>query len=121
MDVTKTFHRNLLLLLGVLLSSVAYFQLAQLGDRANSFELLIYCSLAFIGFVCLLRSQFPFTILLLLGLLFRVFFWNYIPELSQDFYRFLWDGQLQVMGINPYVPIRSGALADHFFFGKIVV
>lgn len=102
MDVTKTFHRNLLLLLGVLLSSVAYFQLAQLGDRANSFELLIYCSLAFIGFVCLLRSQFPFTILLLLGLLFRVFFWNYIPELSQDFYRFLWDGQLQVMGINPY-------------------
>ena len=101
-DVTKIFHRNLLPLLGVLLSSVAYFQLAQLEDRADSFELLIFCSLAFVGFGCLLRSRLSFTILLLLGLLFRFFFWNYIPELSQDFYRFLWDGQLQVLGINPY-------------------
>ena len=72
-DDTKIFHRNLLPLLGVLLSSVAYFQLAQLEDRTDSFELLIFCNLAFVGLGCLLRSRLSFTILLLLGLLFRFF------------------------------------------------
>ncbi|MGC6479393.1 MAG: mannosyltransferase [Flavobacteriaceae bacterium] len=38
----------------------------------------------------------------LIGLLFRVLFLFYTPALSQDFYRFLWDGQLQLLGHSPY-------------------
>ncbi|MBL6669624.1 MAG: DUF2029 domain-containing protein [Flavobacteriaceae bacterium] len=41
--------------------------------------------------------------LLLLGLLFRLVFICATPNLSQDFYRYLWDGNLMGMGINPYL------------------
>ena len=37
-----------------------------------------------------------------LGIICRLIFWNYIPNLSQDFYRFIWDGSIQLFGINPY-------------------
>lgn len=36
-------------------------------------------------------------------MLFRVLFLPAIPNLSQDFYRFLWDGRVLIQGINPYV------------------
>ena len=29
-------------------------------------------------------------------------FWEHVPSLSEDFYRFLWDGNIQLLGINPY-------------------
>ncbi len=34
-----------------------------------------------------------------------------IPNLSQDFYRFIWDGRLLILGINPYV-FTPGQLAN---------
>ena len=33
-----------------------------------------------------------------LGIICRLIFWNYIPNLSQDFYRFIWDGSIQLFG-----------------------
>ena len=38
----------------------------------------------------------------LIGIVCRLLFWNHIPMLSQDFYRFIWDGSIQHLGINPY-------------------
>jgi hypothetical protein len=35
--------------------------------------------------------------------LLRLLFLPTIPNLSQDFYRFLWDGRLLLQGINPYL------------------
>lgn len=43
--------------------------------------------------------QFP----LISGLLFRLVFLFVEPNLSQDFYRFIWDGELIKNGINPYL------------------
>lgn len=37
------------------------------------------------------------------GVVFRLLFLPAIPNLSQDFYRFLWDGRLLVQGVNPYL------------------
>ena len=48
-------------------------------------------------------TKFNFWIWALLGITARVLFLPAIPNLSQDFYRFLWDGRLLVLGINPYV------------------
>ena len=41
--------------------------------------------------------------ILLMGILCRLLFGFHLPELSQDFYRYLWDGHIQQLGINPYL------------------
>jgi len=44
-----------------------------------------------------------FWLLAGIGVVFRLVFLPAIPNLSQDFYRFLWDGRLALQGINPYL------------------
>lgn len=93
----------MLLVLGIALSGWAYYQLVALDDRSQFENLFAFYSLAFAGFYCLYRSNIPVGIVLCIGLGIRFFFWSYTPVLSQDFYRFLWDGQLQLMGKNPFL------------------
>ena len=40
--------------------------------------------------------------LILFGLLFRLTMWNSPVSLSDDIYRYVWDGRVQLAGINPY-------------------
>ncbi len=37
------------------------------------------------------------------AILFRLLFLFAIPNLSQDFYRFIWDGRMLIKGLNPYL------------------
>ncbi|MEW7290105.1 mannosyltransferase [Aquimarina sp. 2304DJ70-9] len=39
------------------------------------------------------------------ALLFRIVFLFAIPNLSQDFYRFIWDGRMLLEGFNPYLSL----------------
>jgi len=44
-----------------------------------------------------------FRLLFAAGLIFRILLFGATPFLSQDFYRYIWDGQLLISGINPYL------------------
>ena len=52
-----------------------------------------------------------FKTIILAGILFRLCFFFTEPKLSDDVYRFVWDGELIAQGINPYMEIPSDAEA----------
>ena len=48
-------------------------------------------------------SFFSTKTILLFALVFRITMWFTSPSLSDDIYRYLWDGHVQLSGINPYI------------------
>lgn len=73
--------------------------------------LLLYTGLFYGAWRIIEFTKFNFWIWALLGITVRVLFLPAIPNLSQDFYRFIWDGRLLILGINPYV-FTPGQLAN---------
>jgi len=65
--------------------------------------LMLYAALFFLFFklVQLLKHNLMFLTWLAFG--FRALFILAIPNLSQDFYRFIWDGRMILEGYNPYL------------------
>ena len=49
------------------------------------------------------RPAGSLRLLLLLALAFRLTMWWSPPTLSEDIYRYVWDGRVQLAGINPFV------------------
>ena len=62
-------------------------------------------------------EKWNFKFLLIIGILFRLVFLIAEPNLSQDFYRFIWDGELIKNGINPYLYTPDQVL-EH---GEVVI
>jgi hypothetical protein len=48
-------------------------------------------------------------------MLFRLVFLFSIPNLSQDFYRFIWDGRMLLEGLNPYLSLPETFINQHSF------
>jgi Gpi18-like mannosyltransferase len=51
------------------------------------------------------NKQISFSTLVGISILFRLIFLFAIPNLSQDFYRFIWDGRMIFEGLNPYLSL----------------
>ncbi len=91
-------------LLVTLISALSYFLLSYIIEREHTFALLGIFLLASAGYLILMnREKGNFTFLFVAGILFRLVFLLSFPELSQDFYRFIWDGHLLRLGYNPYL------------------
>ena len=84
-------------------SLIGYTILAYVLTRENTFWLVSIFGILFVLFWGFQRQIKTWKQLLLLGLLLRLVFICATPNLSQDFYRYLWDGNLMGMGINPYL------------------
>jgi len=91
-------------LLFSLLCAIMYASFAYDLIRSDFAKLIsLYAALFFISYKLIQTNKNHFWLLAGLGLVFRFVFMGAIPNLSQDFYRFLWDGRLMVAGINPYL------------------
>jgi len=54
-------------------------------------------------FLYLTKTASNWKTLVIIAILFRVVFLIATPNLSQDFYRFIWDGRMILNGFNPYL------------------
>ena len=93
----------------LLLSLAGYILIGYFTERPN-FALLftIYSSLFLLAYIIRRNSNhYNFKILLISGLIFRFCLIFSLPALSDDFYRFVWDGRIQQLGINPFDFIPS--------------
>ncbi len=73
-------------------------------DRSDFIKLIsLYIALFFLTYKIIQLNKGRFWFLVSLGILFRLVLINVLPNLSQDFYRFIWDGRLVFQGLNPYL------------------
>jgi alpha-1,6-mannosyltransferase len=84
-----------------------YIQLAFFIVRTNSAVLIGAYTLLFLFYLLLVRSVLSFRVLLLFGIVYRLIFVFSIPALSDDFFRFFWDGILILNRINPFLYVPS--------------
>lgn len=103
-------------ILAVIISIGLYFLFAYHLDRTHFSELILLYVGSFIPFLYFIkkeRSNFPF--LVGISILFRLVFLFAIPNLSQDFYRFIWDGRMLLEGFNPYISLPEVFINERNF------
>ncbi|MFN2458100.1 MAG: hypothetical protein ABR502_07865 [Chitinophagaceae bacterium] len=87
-----------------LLSGVVYYWLAYHTARENFLQVLSLFTFLFAAYFigCKFFSITHFKHLLVGGIFFRILLLFSVPDLSEDVYRFIWDGRLAANGINPF-------------------
>ena len=89
-----------------LTSCILYFYIGYFIERTAFNTLLFTWFSLFICFYFLMKSKpFNFKYLAGISILFRLVILFQIPNLSQDFYRFIWDGRMILEGLNPYLSL----------------
>ena len=81
---------------------IGFYLISYKLRRIDTIPLLFTFSSLFFLLWFWIRNFSNLTSVFFIGIFCRLLFWNHIPELSQDFYRFIWDGNIQLLGINPY-------------------
>lgn len=105
MPINTTFlKQNKIPLLLTVVSILFYGVFAYSLERTEYIKLITLHTALFIIFYKLIDiGKHNTKYLSLIAVIFRAVFILAIPNLSQDFYRFLWDGRLLIQGINPYL------------------
>lgn len=93
----------------IIISFACYIMLAFFIDRHDHNFLIPVYFIAFAAYILMLRNIYVWRIrhIFFIGILFRLIFFISLPELSDDFYRFIWDGRLLAEGFNPYQFVPS--------------
>ncbi|WP_435578951.1 glycosyltransferase 87 family protein [Gilvibacter sp.] len=90
-------------MLAILFSLVAYYFMGYELDRSDFGQLMGGVLILFAAAGLLINNpKLKFWHLVLIGLAFRLILIVVTPNLSQDFYRFIWDGRIILTGLNPY-------------------
>ena len=108
---TGKYHKFSIIL--VLISAFVYYYIGYPLVRTDVTILITLYSVAFLSFFGLIRlEKNHFFTLAGIAILFRLVFLGSIPNLSQDFYRFIWDGRMLLEGWNPYVYLPNNLMVS---------
>lgn len=97
-------------------SVVLCFFFAYFLDRTEFSKLLfLWFSLFTCSYFLWKNNKDNFSFLVAISILFRLVFLFGIPNLSQDFYRFIWDGRMILEGFNPYLSLPETFIEQRNF------
>lgn len=98
----------------LLLSALVYGYLHYFTPREDYTTLWVGVLFVFVAYLLMLRfQQQHFSILILGGVLIRILLLFGIPNLSDDYFRFVWDGELLVRGVHSFDYLPSEWLKEH--------
>lgn len=102
---------NFILLLLFFSSGLGYYWLGYQTERSNFTQVITIVGSLFACYYFINRfwnKNYP--TLNILGILFRVLLIGSFPNLSDDIYRFLWDGRILANGDNPFLYLPTEAI-----------
>lgn len=96
---------RIFLIVAVIVSAVMFFSIGHIIPRNHFGSLLLAFSLAFICYFIFVawHKKMNLRWILVVALLFRLAFLFSTPQLSDDYFRFIWDGRLLENGLSPYI------------------
>ncbi len=105
------YHRFSLLF--ILIGILFYWSFAYQLIRTDFPRMIgLWSGLFFVSYKLIQLNPNNWKLLATAGLLFRIVFILAIPNLSQDFYRFIWDGRMLLEGLNPYLSLPKVWIAQ---------
>ncbi len=107
--------KNVLLVLFALCSFVAYYAIAYHIERTDIGYLLCSVAVLFSAYFYWLQQRLSIGLIFILGLAFRLLLSTSFPSLSQDVFRFIWDGNLTLRSISPYAYTPNEIMAREGF------
>ena len=114
--------KNKALTLGIVgLSVVLYLVLGYTTKRSDFYLFFGIYMVLFIAALWLAKNnaEFSFKTLLFFALILRLSLLLAMPELSNDFYRFIWDGELITNGVNPYAHLPNDLISFPDYYDDI--
>jgi len=108
---------KVLSLVAVVVSGLLLYSLGYLTPREN-FPAFFGSYLFLFGlfyWLTLNKQEFSFKQFFVLAILFRLILLFSFPALSNDFFRFFWDGELISRGINPYAYTPNDLISHNGF------
>ncbi|WP_311195777.1 hypothetical protein [Antarcticibacterium sp. 1MA-6-2] len=104
----KFLQLNRIPLLLTISAFLFYWSFAYDLDRGDFLKLVsLYAGLFFLSWKLIQLKKNSFWFLAGVALIFRFIFIGSIPNLSQDFYRFIWDGRMLLNGFNPFLSVPA--------------
>lgn len=106
---------HITILIWAVLFTVLYIFIGYYIERTDSIYLLSTWSLLFVGYFFIISKSWQenhIYLLLSIGIIFRLCFISTVPNLSDDYFRFIWDGRLTAHGYNPFIYLPSRVPKD---------
>ncbi len=96
-------------------SLIVYLFLAYRIQRQESIELVSGFAILFFAYLWVYKkvTNLSLPLWIYASFLFRLAFLFALPSLSDDFYRFIWDGRLMASGIHPFAELPSYYLSEN--------
>lgn len=98
----------------MVLTSIIFYNFLAFDFQRDDFIKLVslFLGLLILCYKLIEYKKFNFRFLFLSGIAFRVIFLLVLPSLSQDYFRFIWDGELLSNGLNPYLTTPNQLIAE---------